>query len=216
MVGWYDNAKVLKKWTRGNESNSYRRFSDENEFYSFIVRNENAFLIDVKKRNIVIPKATPNKTGYPGQSDLFYGSTNEQFVNQVIKRLDKNRNRIKIDEEIYYEPAEEFMAQEGRRLLRKHIQKERSSKLIKIFKSRLNDFNCSICGFNFENKYGSIGKKFIEAHHNKQIMNMKENEDVSIRDLISVCSNCHRMLHRKMPTYTPDEIKKMLSETNGY
>ena len=31
-----------------------------------------------------------------------------------------------------------------------------------------------------------------------------------INDLIPVCPNCHAMLHRRIPPYTPEELKNML------
>lgn len=57
--------------------------------------------------------------------------------------------------------------------------------------------SCSVCGFNFEEIYGSVGKGFIEVHHLIPLSEIKENYIVDPkRDLIPVCSNCHSMLHR--------------------
>ncbi len=210
VVGWYDNATVYRTWTRGDNSNSYRKVSGQNEFFSFLVKKDNAFLFDPDERNIFIPSASSKNIGYPGQSNVFYGKTNPKFIDTIIKQLDlawSNRN-----DELFSEPEMEFLTLEGKLLLKKHIQKERSSTLIKKFKATLENYNCSVCGFNFEKKYGLIGENYIEAHHIKPIMDIKENEEVSIKDLISVCSNCHRMLHKKKPPYTLNEIKRMLTD----
>lgn len=82
-------------------------------------------------------------------------------------------------------------------LLRVHKRYERNRKLARDAKRALG-YNCKICGFNFEDTYGGIGKEFIEAHHlvplselrgRKVKLNPKEDFEV-------LCSNCHRMLHR--------------------
>jgi len=71
---------------------------------------------------------------------------------------------------------------------------------------------CCVCGFNFENKYGELGRNYIEVHHLKPLYNKDEIIVVDPKtDLVCVCSNCHRMLHRKKDRIiTPDELKLML------
>ena len=57
---------------------------------------------------------------------------------------------------------------------------------------------CCICGFDFELVYGERGRGFIEIHHTKPL---SENEGEIVidpkTDLVPVCSNCHRMIHRR-------------------
>jgi 5-methylcytosine-specific restriction protein A len=57
---------------------------------------------------------------------------------------------------------------------------------------------CCICGFDFELVYGERGKGFIEVHHTKPLSEV-EGETVidPATDLVPVCSNCHRMIHRR-------------------
>jgi 5-methylcytosine-specific restriction protein A len=70
---------------------------------------------------------------------------------------------------------------------------------------------CKICGFNFELKYGEIGKDFIHVHHIKPLSEIQDNYTVDpINDLIPVCPNCHAMIHRKTPAFTVDELKKII------
>jgi predicted HNH restriction endonuclease len=57
-----------------------------------------------------------------------------------------------------------------------------------------------VCGFNFLRAYGEVGRGFIEAHHTKPVSTLEPDELVHVEDLIAVCSNCHRMLHRRYPT----------------
>ena len=72
---------------------------------------------------------------------------------------------------------------------------------------------CAICGFDFSEKYGSIGNGFIEVHHITPISTMGGKHEVDPEhDLIPLCSNCHSMIHRKNPPFTPDELKKLLGK----
>ena len=71
---------------------------------------------------------------------------------------------------------------------------------------------CYICHFNFEETYGELGKDYIEVHHLKPLYSKDEEIQVNPQtDLICVCSNCHRMLHRKKDeVLTPYELKSLL------
>lgn len=56
---------------------------------------------------------------------------------------------------------------------------------------------CCVCGMDFENMYGELGKGFIHVHHIVPIsMIGKEYKIDPIKDLVPVCPNCHAMLHR--------------------
>ena len=58
--------------------------------------------------------------------------------------------------------------------------------------------NCNICGFSFLDIYGEVGQGFIEAHHINPL-NEREGQQVTKKeDIALICSNCHRMLHRKI------------------
>ncbi|RHW38191.1 HNH endonuclease [Neobacillus notoginsengisoli] len=57
---------------------------------------------------------------------------------------------------------------------------------------------CQICDFNFEKKYGEVGKDFIHVHHIVPLHEIQGDYKVDPKkDLIPVCPNCHAMLHRK-------------------
>jgi 5-methylcytosine-specific restriction protein A len=68
--------------------------------------------------------------------------------------------------------------------------------------------SCVICGFNFEVKYGQIGKGFIHVHHIKQVADVGEEHEINpIKDLRPVCANCHAVLHKRRPAYGIEDIK---------
>ena len=51
---------------------------------------------------------------------------------------------------------------------------------------------CEICEFDFEKKYGEVGKNFIEGHHKLPISEItKEYNKITSKDTALVCSNCH-------------------------
>ena len=76
-------------------------------------------------------------------------------------------------------------------------------------------FSCKICGMNFEEIYGEIGKGFIHVHHLNPLSLMDKPVFLDpVRDLIPVCPNCHAMLHKKNPPYTPEELKSIILSNN--
>lgn len=57
---------------------------------------------------------------------------------------------------------------------------------------------CKICKFDFEKAYGERGRGYIEIHHIKPLSILEEKTIIDpINDLIPVCANCHRMIHRQ-------------------
>jgi len=71
--------------------------------------------------------------------------------------------------------------------------------------------SCSICGFNFEKNYGSIGQGFIHIHHVNQLSETSDERIVNPEtDLVPVCPNCHSMLHKRKLAFSIDELKLLL------
>lgn len=78
-----------------------------------------------------------------------------------------------------------------------------------------NGCNCYICGMNFENVYGEVGRGFIHVHHKIPLHEIDAEYCVDYKnDLIPVCPNCHAMLHRKENgTYLSiDELQQRLKK----
>jgi 5-methylcytosine-specific restriction protein A len=70
---------------------------------------------------------------------------------------------------------------------------------------------CQVCEFNFEEKFGEIGKDFIHVHHLKEISSIAAEYEVNpIKDLIPVCPNCHAMLHKRNPAFSIEELKMII------
>ncbi len=73
-------------------------------------------------------------------------------------------------------------------------------------------YSCSICEFDFEKRFGELGKEFIHVHHLTQVATVGKTYEVDpIKDLRPVCPNCHAMLHRQNPPLTIEELKLWLN-----
>ena len=70
---------------------------------------------------------------------------------------------------------------------------------------------CQACGFAFEKRYGALGRDFIEVHHTATYTAKRGRRRVDpLVDLVPVCSNCHRMLHRREPPLGIKALRKHL------
>ena len=74
-------------------------------------------------------------------------------------------------------------------------------------------YSCYVCGFNFEETYGEIGKEYIHVHHLVDISIIgKEYEIDPLEDLRPLCPNCHAMVHKRRPAFLIDELKEVLTQ----
>jgi 5-methylcytosine-specific restriction protein A len=70
---------------------------------------------------------------------------------------------------------------------------------------------CMACGFNFREIYGELGDDYIVVHHLTPVSAMGEDYIVDPeKDLVTICANCHAMVHRRNPPLTIDELKRLL------
>jgi hypothetical protein len=113
-------------------------------------------------------------------------------------------------------------AKEGDTRIISHIKQEfryRNRDIVKQKKAdALADGNgrlkCECCSFDFFGMYGEVGREFMECHH--KIFLQQGERITKLEDLALVCSNCHRMLHRKKANneyYSLDEIRELLKQT---
>jgi len=85
---------------------------------------------------------------------------------------------------------------ENRKHVRFHLARERSGLLATDRKARDN-YVCSVCHMRFEDVYGkALGARYAEAHHIVPLSKLRGAVRTEIKDLRTVCANCHRMLHR--------------------
>lgn len=99
---------------------------------------------------------------------------------------------------------------EGRLLSRVHRYRERDRNLVKRKKEKFiaqhSRLFCEACGFDFAKTYGEHGRDFIECHHTKPVSELSTNETTKLSELVMLCSNCHRIVHRKKPWLSFSEL----------
>lgn len=72
---------------------------------------------------------------------------------------------------------------------------------------------CVVCGFDFEERYGPLGKGFANVHHLTDLSLVGDGYRVNpTEDLRPVCPNCHAMLHRQVPAFSIQELKRRLRQ----
>lgn len=132
----------------------------------------------------------------------------EDVINSTIKQI-INMMLSLTDYSIIGDGYEEGAAQ--RVTLTKYERNPLNRELCLIKKG----YKCSVCGFDFEQRYGVIGKNYIEVHHSIPVSLMEEGHIVDpLKELFPVCSNCHSMIHRKTPPYTIEEIQERIKEND--
>ena len=103
---------------------------------------------------------------------------------------------------------------EGKVVERIHKVRERNSRVVELakqnFKKKHGKLFCQVCNFDFEEGYGKIGADFIEGHHTIAISDMHPNYKTKPEEIAMLCSNCHRMVHKKRPWLTMEHLSKLL------
>ena len=77
---------------------------------------------------------------------------------------------------------------------------------------RIHGCRCAVCGFDFAKMYGDLGKGFIEVHHVVPLYSLEEETVPNpATDMVCLCPNCHRMIHRKKDgIMTVEELKRII------
>lgn len=77
-------------------------------------------------------------------------------------------------------------------------------------------YKCCVCGIDFEQVYGAVGKGFIHVHHIVPLASIGKSYRLNPeKDLVPVCPNCHAMLHRTIngKTLSVDELRNRISKS---
>lgn len=106
---------------------------------------------------------------------------------------------------------DEIEGEEGKILTRIHRTRERDTKIVQKKKEEVlrshSRLACEVCSFDFAHEYGERGDGYIECHHTLAVSELKAGQKTKLTDLALVCSNCHRMIHRKRPWLVLDELR---------
>lgn len=153
------------------------------------------------------------------QDILKYLLINDFSYNDLTTNLQKIEART--DKRKIETFDENIIISEGLKKITQGVLYERSINLrsyaINYF-TKQGGIDCGCCSFNFTDFYGKeIGNSFIEIHHVKPIFKY-DNEDLvktikaAVPNLMPVCSNCHRMIHRNWAK--PLEIQLLVDGIN--
>jgi 5-methylcytosine-specific restriction enzyme A len=184
-------------------------------------RNPNG--VAQKTRNIA--QHHPAYTGSPSNGNVLDGKVMERFLvehdvmhamAESIRASVANGEPPDFPREVGYDNESEI---EGRYLLRWHAYRERNRSLrAKKINSVLvggGSLTCEVCRFDFAQKYGERCQGYIECHHIESLRDGGEKAR-TINDLALLCSNCHRMIHTKLPWPTPGELRDLIRrQANG-
>ena len=104
--------------------------------------------------------------------------------------------------------------EEGQFLTRLHRYRERNTTLVKRKKKKVlaeqNALLCEACGFDFQTVYGDRGDGFIECHHTQPLSESASEVNTKLADLALVCSNCHKMIHRRRPWLSVEGLSQLI------
>lgn len=144
-----------------------------------------------------------------------FQNNREQLASLAEKIKETATNKI-LGESLYrIEDDDSFTVREGQVIYKLHKHFERNQKINRKKKDQYfkkhGKLDCEICGFDFFEKYGELGKGFIECHHRKPLHEIQAETETKLSDLALVCANCHRMLHRGIDTTSIDDLKNNLT-----
>ena len=103
---------------------------------------------------------------------------------------------------------------EGRRSCAERQFFARNPRLVRAAKEQ-HGYACQVCKFDFEQHYGELGTRYIEVHHlnplsERDPTTWSEVLITSTDEVRVVCSNCHRMIHRRRPALTIEQVRAAL------
>lgn len=144
-----------------------------------------------------------------GRRDVFYSVEGKGNGIWGLRDFEASKENIEITEDDTGFP-------EGKKKLRIHLSRERRPEIVREAKRRFKEKNngnlfCEVCDFNFSSVYGELGEDFIEGHHIIPISELSEDHKTKVEDIAMVCSNCHRMLHRRRPWLTKEKLKDLIN-----
>ncbi len=72
---------------------------------------------------------------------------------------------------------------------------------------------CFICGFDFVSHYGEVASGFVHVHHLIPLSCVGQDYHVDpVKHLRPVCPNCHAVIHRRTPPYSPIEMQQFIRQ----
>ncbi|MCW2904670.1 MAG: 5-methylcytosine-specific restriction enzyme [Streptosporangiaceae bacterium] len=171
----------------------------------------------VARKTADIATRHPDSTGKPTRGNKLDKIVLDRFLADPAGMAARARAiRAAIDEPAATAPlpdldlAPDASADEGGILERKALVRERDPKLRRDKISSVlrsgGTVACEVCEFDFQRTYGERGRLYIEVHH-RTPLHVSGKVRTRLTDLALLCSNCHRMIHRRRPWLTVEELQ---------
>jgi predicted HNH restriction endonuclease len=138
------------------------------------------------------------------------GFAEEIATEIVLNTIQKEKLEKAVTEDLEAIQLEEdlFESGEGKKRLTNYYERRPKLRAAAILSQGI---SCVVCGFNFAEVYGEHGLDYIEVHHKTPVSSLKVKTKVNPKtDMAVLCSNCHRMIHRKKDNILSVEDLKSL------
>lgn len=166
-------------------------------------------LSDLVVRPTYYPYA-PYRDGFRGAQGIYLTLLSAPLQHAFAGLIDREEGSERTDtSEVTYEFAE------GQRSFRETWFFKRNPGLRREA-IRRHGLTCAACQFDFGATYGKAGDGYIEMHH---LNPLAERVDAAkgrpimttIDDVVPLCANCHRVVHRKRPALTMSALTEALT-----
>ncbi len=208
-------------------NNYVRKASHKNDYWiDFTKQKLDVYIVDFKNFNIVIYSELNSNNYYIIPYKILKNAFHEKFFSKDqtnrkrwVGTIKNHKFKISnypntIDVKKYYSNPFEILFEISQKDV-EAIEDENDSKYEGQSKARMvnyyeRDANlrarairfhgtiCKVCGFDFKMHYGPHGEDYIEVHHLRPLHTLINPELINARkDMTVLCSNCHRMIHRR-------------------
>lgn len=199
----YSNPKNQKLWVDYQYRSKFKKPFLDTEIQKIPSLSNLSIINDYRKTNYPVTKS---------EWDIIQKEIKKRGLEDNAKNVSANSaNQCNINEKpvinveleinSLFEGSEKIVVQS----IKRRVQKLREMAI------QHHGTTCVVCGFSFAKKYGELGKDFIEIHHLNPIFEYTEEINVNPKtDLVPLCSNCHRIIHKKSKMLSVEQLKKIV------
>jgi predicted HNH restriction endonuclease len=234
-----ETSSDISKITTGQELNLVA-----DEFYTYCIRMK-FDINEAERMNYSLTALVPSflkSHGFKPDFDSIFMTCDKTYVNTIIHHIKHNSlfnledrhvgnvlsNSLKLyikflssefdpRSNVYKKKNEEEPDFSEGKVSESHCTKFERKKANRLACLSVHGYKCAVCGFDFEENYGEIGKEFIEVHHIIPLSQIRKEYIINpVKDLIPLCSNCHSMIHRKRDEAIPiKEFKRIYNQLHN-
>jgi predicted HNH restriction endonuclease len=191
-----EDLEILAGRNDDKFSQKVRNLKAHNTFERYNFANYKSGVVTISSKGLTYLQENMDKLKYLLVNDFQWDDLKEGL--DIVQKSTEQKRKIEVFDET-------ITIQEGVKRLVETKVYERSSFLRKMaieHYTKNDDILCDACKFSFNNFYGKkVGKGYIEIHHIKPIFKYEDEKlgetiDNALKNVIPLCSNCHRMIHR--------------------